>query len=303
MTVLKIAPGIDKHFFMGSNDFARDPSISSRACKVYIYLISHQEGWQVTVRTVAKATGMGKNTVAAALRDLEEAGFIDRRQIKDAGGQFAGTEYLIHRERQPRPQNGDTVEESESNRDPKSGPRSDQQEHGVNAGQSRYPKNGTPENGQPESGSHKKTNSLEKNNGIEDQEEPPIVPQGGQAKDPDRFAEFYGVYPRRVGKIAAERAWKKAVKDVDPQSIIDGAVRFSSWCEATGQEVRFIAHPSTWLNHGRWDDELEWPASPQRQAGSSLADWGAPSTQGLGDFGSDPFGNLRGGVIDHEEQS
>lgn len=161
MTVLRIAAGIEKNFFMASNEFARDPSITPRAAKVYIYLISHREGWKVSVRSVAKATGLGKNTVAAALRDLEDAGFIDRQQLKDGSGQFAGTEYVVHQQRQvrqPCPKNGDTVDD---NRNPKTGTRSDQQEQDESAGSDRYPKNGTPQNGTPFSGSHKKTNSLE----------------------------------------------------------------------------------------------------------------------------------------------
>lgn len=180
MTVLKMAPGIEKHFFIGSNDFARDPLISPRACKVYIYLVSHSEGWEVTVRTVAKATGMGKNTVAAALQDLEQAGFIKRTRVKDEKGLFAGVEYLIFRERQPCPKNRDTEENDQLNHSPKSGTRNDQEEQDDSAGQSQYPQNGTPENGRPESGSHKKTNSFKKTKDQEDQEEdPPVVPQGG----------------------------------------------------------------------------------------------------------------------------
>src|SRR5699024_567973 len=89
------------------------------------------------------------------------AGFIDRQQLKDDHGQFAGTEYVVHQQRQtiePCPKNRDTEDE---NRDPKTGTRDDLGEQDESAGSSRYPKNGTPENGTPFFGSHKKTNSLE----------------------------------------------------------------------------------------------------------------------------------------------
>ncbi|WP_304452866.1 hypothetical protein [Nocardiopsis sp. YSL2] len=68
-----------------------------------------------------------------------------------------------------------------------------------------------------------------------------------------RFGEFYSAYPRKVGRKAAEKAFRTAVKTVDPQVIIDATHRF-----ATAQaraDPKFIPHPATWLNQGRWDDE------------------------------------------------
>lgn len=276
MTVLRIAPATNKQFFMASNDFARDPDISSRACKVYIYLISHSEGWQVTVRSVATATGLGKNTVASALRDLEQAGFIDRHQLKDSSGQFAGVEYLVHRERQPRPKNGDTGTETHNDRNPKSGNRNDQQKQDNNAGQPRNPKNGNPDNGNPESGSHKKTNSLEKINLQEDQEEntPPIVPQGGQRPTyPEAFELFWKTYPRRVGKRAAFKAWEKARKRAGEEDILFGAEALAR--DPNLPEERFIPHPTTWLNRDGWED-AQMPALEQgpKSADDYLAEWG-----------------------------
>lgn len=271
MTVIRVAPGIEKHFFMASNEFARDPSIPARAAKVYIYLVSHQEGWEVSVRSVAKATGMGKNTVAAALRDLESAGFIDRTQVKDESGHFAGTEYVIHRERQPRTQNGDT---DDDNRNPKNGTRNDQQEYDVDAGQDRNPKNGTPENGQPFFGSHKKTNSLKKNNDQEDQQEkPPIVPHGGRAPYPASFEEFWKTYPRRVGKRTAFKAWERAIKRAGEEEILFGAQALAR--DPNLPQEQFIPHPTTWLNRDGWEDAQMPSADPvAKSAEDYLAEWG-----------------------------
>lgn len=74
------------------------------------------------------------------------------------------------------------------------------------------------------------------------------------SKHSARFDEFWDAYPKRVGKKDAEKKFAKAVKDgVDPQEIIDGA---NTYAEAVkGTEPQFIAHPTTWLNQGRWEDE------------------------------------------------
>lgn len=72
------------------------------------------------------------------------------------------------------------------------------------------------------------------------------------------FESFWGVYPRRIAKKEAMKKFDKAVGDgADPQKIIDGAKAYSRSVE--GKEQKYIAHPATWLNQGRWDDEPELP--------------------------------------------
>lgn len=66
------------------------------------------------------------------------------------------------------------------------------------------------------------------------------------------FDLFWSVYSRRVGKRAARAAWDKAIRDTDPAEIIAGARRYA---EDPNREARFTAHPQTWLNAGRWEDE------------------------------------------------
>lgn len=71
----------------------------------------------------------------------------------------------------------------------------------------------------------------------------------------DGFADFWAVYPRRVAKAAALKAWKSALKrKADPQSIIAGAKAYAD--SVAGKEMRFVAHAATWLNDCRYDDEL-----------------------------------------------
>ena len=68
----------------------------------------------------------------------------------------------------------------------------------------------------------------------------------------DRVDEFWSVYPRRAVKDAARKAWAKARARAPQQTIIDGATRYR---DDPNREAEFTAHPSTWLNQGRWDDD------------------------------------------------
>nr|DAV95871.1 MAG TPA: replisome organizer protein [Caudoviricetes sp.] len=72
------------------------------------------------------------------------------------------------------------------------------------------------------------------------------------------FEDFYAAYPRHVGKDAARRAFEKAVKaGTAPADIVEGARRYAAATAAAGTETRYIAHPATWLNAGRWSDDME----------------------------------------------
>lgn len=83
----------------------------------------------------------------------------------------------------------------------------------------------------------------------------------------DRFGEFWDTVPRKVGKGAARKAWAKAVKKADPQVIIDGMRRYR---DDPNRADEFTAHPSTWLNAERWDDDPLPPRGGKPQTPSFL---------------------------------
>lgn len=71
------------------------------------------------------------------------------------------------------------------------------------------------------------------------------------------FSEFWMVWPRKVAKPQAEKAWTRATKRADPEAIYSGAVAYAS--NPHIPEKNFIPHPATWLNGDRWNDELPGP--------------------------------------------
>ena len=61
------------------------------------------------------------------------------------------------------------------------------------------------------------------------------------------------------------KKFAKAVKDgVDPNTIIAGAKTYAA--SVVGKEQKYVAHPTTWLNQGRWEDETEAPAPAMSNA-------------------------------------
>jgi hypothetical protein len=75
----------------------------------------------------------------------------------------------------------------------------------------------------------------------------------------EHFDIFWKEYPKKVGKKDAFKAWKRA-KDMPPVNMIVAVVRkqkqSEQWRKDNGQ---FIPNPATWINQGRWDDELRAP--------------------------------------------
>lgn len=98
------------------------------------------------------------------------------------------------------------------------------------------------------------TSSLKE--GEELQTRTPVVPSGiPRDLVATRFDAFWHLYPRKQGKQAARKAWDKAVKTADPDAILQAV---SLQRGALSQELArgFCPHPATWLNQGRWEDDV-----------------------------------------------
>ena len=66
------------------------------------------------------------------------------------------------------------------------------------------------------------------------------------------FWLFWQMYPRKIDKDRARRAWKKLSPDRAMANAILEGLRNWKKCDQW-QEERFIPHPTTWLNGRRWE--------------------------------------------------
>ncbi len=65
------------HYTQVSNTFMR-ASIPASAHKVACFILSHESGWSLTIKRIADAIGMSRNTVGKAIRDLIDLGYAVR---------------------------------------------------------------------------------------------------------------------------------------------------------------------------------------------------------------------------------
>jgi hypothetical protein len=69
------------------------------------------------------------------------------------------------------------------------------------------------------------------------------------------FNLFWAQYPRKVGKLTAQRSWQK-MPDDHKQKALEAIVEHRKYWVAKGTDWEFIPHASTWLNQERFEDEL-----------------------------------------------
>jgi hypothetical protein len=73
------------------------------------------------------------------------------------------------------------------------------------------------------------------------------------------FDEFWSKYPRKVAKKTAMQAFAKLPMD-EQELAVDTLDNHLAYWKLKETATDFIPHPSTWLNQGRYFDELEMKA-------------------------------------------
>jgi len=69
------------------------------------------------------------------------------------------------------------------------------------------------------------------------------------------FDEFWSLYPRKIAKANARKAWAK----LSAEQQLLAAKAINTHCEywkAKETELEFIPHASSWLNGERYEDEI-----------------------------------------------
>jgi hypothetical protein len=85
--------------------------------------------------------------------------------------------------------------------------------------------------------------------------EPPTTRKSRPTTDTDAaFDVFWKLYPKKVGRDAARTKWTAALKRASLDEVMAGLHKYLPIWRTT--EPKFIPNPATWLNQGRWQDEL-----------------------------------------------
>ena len=86
----------NQNYSVMSNYHLRDENLTLKAKGLLSQMLSLPDGWDYTLTGLAKINREGKDAIRTAVQELEQAGYIIRRQTHDSAGNFAGNEYIIH---------------------------------------------------------------------------------------------------------------------------------------------------------------------------------------------------------------
>lgn len=77
------------------NSTVRDKNLSFRATGLLTYMVSMADGWVFSVNRLANAKSDGKDSAAAAARELEVYGYLLRQRVRDGNGRLGGVVWHI----------------------------------------------------------------------------------------------------------------------------------------------------------------------------------------------------------------
>lgn len=249
MAIIRETIHLDAYFTTIPNEWLRDPRLTLKARGLLALILSHRVGWRVTVASLARTNPEGKDAINAAIRELEDNGYMQRRITHDAGGKFSGVDYILT-----------------------SAPFTENPHTGAD-----YPVTANPVTDYPVTANpHTKKNIIkeeqDKENQLEEIPQTPSAPHqpAGTVAASGRpqtegytssFLQFWDAYPAKKAKGAAFKAWKR-VPASEHQAVITGA---SFYAADPNREARFTKHPATWLNGRCWEDETPEPSRAPAQ--------------------------------------
>ncbi|POG01247.1 hypothetical protein BGP84_01130 [Pseudomonas putida] len=203
------------------------------ALAIWIYLQTRSSDWKVIGSYLQDRFSIGRDRYSKAMAYLKEIGLVSHEVVREEGtGKVLGRRVIVHYE-----------------------PNLQVSEYSVNRSV------GSPNGGETDSYSIKDSST-------ESRKKPDVA----DAPELVDFERFWKIYPRKVSKADAKKAWAKIKVTADLFALMAKALAAwtvsTDWTKDGGQ---FIPHASTWLNGKRWEDELPQPAAakpaaPRRQS-------------------------------------
>lgn len=96
----------NKGYTVMSNYHLKDRGLTLKSKGLLSMMLSLPDEWNYTTRGLAAICREGVDSIGAALRELEKAGYIVRNQLRDEKGRITDTEYVIYE--QPHTSSPDT---------------------------------------------------------------------------------------------------------------------------------------------------------------------------------------------------
>jgi len=82
------SPRPDSHFTILANEILRNQRLTLRARGLLGLLLSYPDNWRTSSENLARICPDGRDAIRTTLRELEDAGYIERRKYQDELGRW-----------------------------------------------------------------------------------------------------------------------------------------------------------------------------------------------------------------------
>lgn len=233
MSIIRNHINFSSNFVQIPNDWMRDARLSHRARGILAEIMTHSDGWEITVQHLVRNGTEGREAVRTAIKELVKFGYLRQERAQDETGRMLGSQYTI----QIPP---DDIEP-------------DNRETGSWGA-------GKPDAQEPPT---KNTNLKEDH----------LLEHTTRTADADAllvsedlggnpFDEWWKLYPLKKSKQEAKDAYAKAAKKHKPVHLLKMLEAYKQGRKREEQAGNFVAnwpYASTWLNQERWTDYTEAP--------------------------------------------
>lgn len=238
MAVIRVNKTAD--YTVMSNTHFKESEMSLKAKGLLSLMLSLPDNWDYSINGLVSLSKDGRDSVRKALEELEKYGYLKRTALKDKQGRFAGYEYDIYET---------PIVENLTTEKPLSENPTTENPIQLNTKQSSTKQSSTKQL------STKEINK-ELNNNISTD-----------------FETLWKMYPRKLGKPKALKAYQKAVKEgATFDEVKSGIDAYCQYIKTNKVKTEYIKHGSTWFNGKCWLDEYEEtkPPEPKRYGGLYL---------------------------------
>lgn len=264
-----IIKGKRKGFTMIYNSVLKDNRLDLKTKGFFAVMMSFPEEWEFSIKGLCSIMCIGRDAVKGCLKQLEDAGYLLKEQVRGEHGKFAYNCYVL-------------LEESafEGQLDTAFPPSTEK------------PSPVEPSTAEPSPVNPHQYKTIDNKDYLDKDNIPPIVPQEGTGEGdksddglvprhkPERFMKLWAIWPknRRKARRDAVKAWDKlkasdALLD-EMSAALARQMQGADWKRGVG-----VPYPSTWLNGRRWEDE---PEEPEETAGGGRQWADDPEVMGCG---------------------
>lgn len=211
------------------------------ALAVWVYLCSKPQDWVVRRQEVRCHFSMSQEKIAKCFNLLIDLGLlVIRKNIRSDAGRFGGSDYSVCNSGVMSLRGSIEIPEIDN------------------------PRTGKPCNGNPGTYIDREYTNNKNIQITRDTKKENITKRKKITESDERFELFYSQYPKKVGKIYAQKMFARLCKT--DQLALLGAMPSVVGFYA-GSEKQYIPNPSTFINQRRWEDDLSYSQNPSDDIG------------------------------------